>query len=177
MPNILGVLLQIRTGFGQLRCRVKRCQATVSNNVPQNVIPQFRRLLRLHLVRRHWDGEGELHLRAESQLPTRATKNQQRAVHRRESQQRRVTFAFKQNHLPCTCITFTYSVYFIDVSTLLLDFEVFSIQGVGGTAKVDEGVCSMDTFTVTVGKRINKIASPVPANGSKIFFLFRLRRL
>ena len=35
--------------------------------------------------------------------------------------------------------------------SLRLDFEVFTIQGIGGTAQPDEGVC-MDTFVVAVKK-------------------------
>lgn len=42
-----------------------------------------------------------------------------------------------------------------DVCQLRLDFEVFTLQGVGGTLLVDEGVC-MDTFTVAVGVELEK---------------------
>ncbi len=36
-----------------------------------------------------------------------------------------------------------------DVCQLRLDFEVFTLLGVGGSSEIDEGVC-LDMFTVTV---------------------------
>ncbi len=66
---------------------------------------------------------------------------------------------------PCIFYTFLnkaqnlalfFSSFSTDVCTLRLDFERFSIQGVGGTAQANEGVCSMDTFTVTVSASVGR---------------------
>jgi len=40
------------------------------------------------------------------------------------------------------------------VCRLRLDFESFSLQGIGGTEEIDEGVC-MDTFTITTSTNQN----------------------
>ena len=50
----------------------------------------------------------------------------------------------------CFCGKKHRKIPFPEVCMLRLDFDIFAIMGTGGTAQPNEGVCSRDTFTVTV---------------------------
>ncbi len=69
----------------------------------------------------------------------------------------------------------------LDICTLRLDFEMFSIQGTGGTNQPNEGVCSMDTFTITVNgqfKLLGFLMFKYVSMFIQLYFLnFRLQQL